>query len=186
MELLTSLLIAVGLAMDAFAVSLGIGTARQAEDRRARFRLSFHFGFFQAMMTVLGYGLGSSIAGFIDGFDHWVALALLAYVGLGMIHSGISKDDSENRPNPSKGRILMLLCVATSIDAMAVGLSMAVMRTEVWFTSVVIGVVTYGLSYFGLRAGGRLGAAFGRRMEVLGGLILLGIGLRVVITHLVG
>ena len=185
MELATSFFIAVGLAMDAFAVSLGIGTTGQARDRRSKFRLIFHFGFFQGGMTLLGWLLGTTIAGFIGGIDHWVALALLAYVGANMIRSGLNPDGECYQSNPSKGKTLMMLCVATSLDAMAVGLGMAMLRTPVVFPSVVIGVVTAGLSTFGLFAGTQLGIKFGKRMEILGGLILIGIGLRILYTHIV-
>jgi putative Mn2+ efflux pump MntP len=184
MEQVTTLVIAVGLAMDAFAVSLGIGTAGQAQDRRAKFRLSFHFGVFQAGMTILGWLAGSTISHFISGFDHWIAMILLAYVGLKMIRSGFDKDGQSYCTDPSRGRTLMMLCVATSLDAMAVGLSFAMIGSSVWIPSIVIGVVTTGLSVFGLLAGCRLGELFGKRMEILGGLLLIGIGLRIVFTHL--
>ncbi len=184
MELVTSLFIAVGLAMDAFAVSLGIGTTGQARDRRSKFRLIFHFGFFQGAMTLLGWLLGSTIAGLIGSIDHWVALVLLAYVGINMIRSGLNPDGETYQANPSKGKTLMMLCVATSLDAMAVGLSMAMLRTPVLIPSLVIGVVTAGLSAVGLFAGTQLGITFGKRMEILGGLILIGIGLRIVYSHL--
>jgi putative Mn2+ efflux pump MntP len=179
-----SLFIAVGLAMDAFAVSLGIGTTGQARDRRAKFRLAFHFGFFQAAMTLLGWLLGSTIAVYISSIDHWVALALLSYVGVNMIRSGFNPEIETYQTNPSKGRTLMILCVATSLDAMAVGLSMAMLKTSVIVPSIIIGVVTSGLSVFGLLAGTKMGEAFGKRMEIMGGLILVGIGLRVVITSI--
>ncbi len=184
MEFATSLFIATGLAMDAFAVSLGIGTTGQARDRRAKFRLAFHFGFFQAMMTLLGWLLGSTIAGFIGSIDHWVALVLLAYVGINMIRSGFNPDGETYQSDPSKGKTLMMLCVATSLDAMAVGLGMAMLRTPVLFPSLVIGVVTSGLSIFGLLAGTQMGVRFGKRMEIVGGLILIGIGLRIMVTHI--
>ena len=185
MELVTSLFIATGLAMDAFAVSLGIGTTGQASDPRAKFRLAFHFGFFQGAMTLLGWLLGSTIAGFIGSVDHWVALVLLAYVGVNMIRSGLNPHAECYQSNPSKGKTLMILCVATSLDAMAVGLGMAMLRTPVLFPSLVIGVVTAGLSTFGRFAGTQLGLTFGKRMEILGGLILIGIGLRILYTHIV-
>jgi putative Mn2+ efflux pump MntP len=187
MELVTSLFIATGLAMDAFAVSLGIGTTRRAEDFRSRFRLAFHFGLFQALMTILGWLAGSTIANLIAAFDHWVAMALLGYVGVNMLRSGLGKEEeSRGTPNPSKGRTLMMLCVATSLDAMAVGLGMAFVHSPIVLPAAVIGIVTLGLSAFGLGVGGRLGARFGKRMEILGGLILIIIGLRIVFTHLVG
>jgi putative Mn2+ efflux pump MntP len=184
MELVTSLLIAIGLAMDAFAVSLGVGTAGRANDFRAKFRLAFHFGFFQAGMTVVGWLAGNTIANFINNYDHWIALGLLGYVGVNMIRSGLNKDGESYVENPSKGKTLMILCVATSIDAMAVGLSMAMIHTPVLIPSIIIGVVTLALSAFGLSAGTKLGEKFGKRMEILGGIILLFIGLRIVYTHL--
>ena len=183
MELWTSLLIAIGLAMDAFAVSLGIGTGGLAQDWRSKFRLAFHFGVFQTLMTVLGWLAGTTVANFINRFDHWIALALLSYVGISMIRSGFSKEKEQVRPNPSKGGSLVMLSVATSLDAMAVGLSMAMIKSAIVFHAIVIGLVTAGLSAFGLQAGARLGEVFGKRMEIIGGLILIGIGLRVVITH---
>ncbi|MGE5223110.1 MAG: manganese efflux pump MntP family protein [Omnitrophica WOR_2 bacterium] len=184
MEILTSLFIAVGLAMDAFAVSLGIGTTGQADNGRAKFRLSFHFGFFQSAMTLLGWLAGSTIAGLINGFDHWVALALLAYVGLNMVRSGLHPDHETYPSDPSRGRILMMLCVATSLDALAVGLSMAMIRAPILLPSITIGIVTLGLSLGGLLMGNRLGELFGKRMEIAGGLLLVGIGLRIVFTHI--
>ncbi len=184
MEQITTLIIAVGLAMDAFAVSLGIGTAGRAQDRRAKFRLSFHFGVFQAGMTILGWLAGSTISRFISGFDHWIAMILLGYVGINMIRSGFDRDGESYCNDPSKGKTLMMLCVATSLDALAVGLSFALIGTNVLFPSLVIGVVASGLSLFGLLAGCRLGELFGKRMEIFGGLLLIGIGLRIVITHL--
>ena len=112
MELLTSIFIGVGLAMDAFTVSLGIGTGGQANDQRSKFRLAFHFGVFQMGMTVVGWFAGSTIASYIQAFDHWIALALLAYVGGNMIRSGLNPEVESYVSNPSKGRLLVILSVA--------------------------------------------------------------------------
>jgi putative Mn2+ efflux pump MntP len=184
MELLASIFVGIGLAMDAFTVSLGIGTARQANNRRAKFRLAFHFGLFQMGMTIVGWFAGNTIAELIQAFDHWVAMALLAYVGGNMIRSGINPDMESYVSDPSKGKLLVILSVATSIDALAVGLSMAMLNTPWLVPASIIGIVTWGLSSFGLLAGDKLGQKFGKRMEILGGLILLGIGIRVLVTHL--
>jgi len=184
MEWYATLFVAVGLAMDAFAVSLGIGTSGSACSIRPVFRVSFHMGLFQGLMTFLGWLVGSSIASLIAAFDHWVAFVLLAFVGTRMILSGASKDTEEQKNDPSRGGTLMLVCIATSIDAMAVGLSLAMLRIDILPPSLVIGVVTLGLSLFGLLVGSRLGTRFGKRMEILGGLILNGIGIRILITHL--
>jgi putative Mn2+ efflux pump MntP len=186
MSLAEVLLIAVGMAMDAFAVSLGIGTSRQARAPRPIFRLSFHFGLFQFFMPILGWLAGSSIAGLISAFDHWVALALLAFVGGRMIRSGLDSDSSPSPNDPSRGGTLIMLSIATSIDAFAIGLSLAMLHVAILYPSLVIGVVTAGLSLTGLLIGHRLGEIFGKRMEVLGGAILIGIGLRVLISHLMG
>ncbi len=173
--------------MDVFAVSLGIGTGNRADDFRSRFRLAWHFGLFQAMMTVVGFWLGSTIINFISAFDHWLALGLLAYVGINMIRSGVKKEDEgekEETRNPSKGRMLILLSVATSLDALAVGLSLAMMGADIVPISVLIGVVSSVLSVVGLLFGAKLGEKFGKRMEIIGGIILIGIGLRVLTSHL--
>jgi putative Mn2+ efflux pump MntP len=184
MQYLSSIFIGVGLAMDAFTVSLGIGTGRQANGRRSKFRLIWHFGLFQAAMTVVGWFAGSTIADYIRTFDHWIAMILLAFVGGNMIRSGLNPEVESYISDPSKGKMLIMLSIATSIDAMAVGLSMAMLQ-EPWFVpAVIIGLVTWGLCSIGLLAGDRLGEKFGKRMEILGGLILIGIGLRILITHI--
>lgn len=179
------LLIAVGLAMDAFAVSLGAGTTRYLQGARPVFRVSFHFGLFQALMPTLGWLTGSTIAHLIASFDHWVALGLLTLVGARMIRSGLDPDGEVLTCDPSRGVMLVMLAVATSIDAFAVGLSLAMLKVPIVYPVVVIGVVTGCLSLLALLVGHQLGKAFGKRMEIVGGLILIGIGLRVVVSHLV-
>ena len=180
----TSLLIAIGLAMDAFAVSLGIGTLRPAPTPRSIFRLSFHFGLFQFFMPVLGWWVGSGFASLVGSFDHWLALGLLSFVGGRMIYSGLDPNRAAYERDPSRGGMLMMLSVATSIDSLAVGLSLAMLQVNILYPSLVIGGVTASLSLIGLLIGHRLGQAFGKRMELVGGLILIGIGLRVVVSHL--
>lgn len=180
----TAILIGIGLAMDSFTVSLGIGTSGQANYHRARFRLIFHFSLFQAGMTIIGWFAGNTIAEYIQAIDHWVAMALLAYVGGSMIRSGFNPENNSYQIDPSKGTLLIILSIATSIDAMAVGLSMAMLDQPWLIPAIIIGLVTWGFSSVGLLAGDKLGQKFGKRMEILGGLILLGIGIRVVITHI--
>ena len=185
MEWYTMLFIAVGLAMDAFAVSLGVGTSGRASKSRPIFRLSFHMGLFQGLMTFLGWLAGSTIAHLISSIDHWIAMALLAFVGTRMIRSGFSKEPESEANDLSRGGALMMVCIATSIDAMAVGLSLAMLKIDILPPSLVVGVITLGLSLIGLLVGSKLGERFGKRMEILGGLILNGIGIRILITHLV-
>jgi manganese efflux pump family protein len=184
MQFITILLIAVGLAMDAFAVSLGVGTAGEIKSIRGKIRLAAHFGIFQAGMTALGWVIGGTIVGYIEHFDHWIALALLGYVGFNLIRAGLNYDKQVFSEDPSTGRTLVILSFATSIDAFAVGLSIALMGIPVFLTVIAIGAVTFALSITGLFAGVRLSEAFGKRMEIIGGLILIAIGIRIVITHL--
>jgi len=184
MGLLTITLISIGLAMDALAVSLGIGTAGQIADLRGKIRLAAHFGIFQSVMTTSGWLAGETIVQYVEAFDHWIAFALLGYVGINLIRAGLDKDGKAFEQDPSIGRTLVVLSFATSIDAFAVGLSIAVLNVPVLLSVIVIGVVTLILSAIGLFAGIRLGETFGKRMEILGGLILIGIGIRVVLTHI--
>ncbi len=184
MSLITSIVIAIGLAMDAFAVSLSIGTTGQADDLRSKFRLAFHFGLFQAGMTLAGFFLGSTIAAFIDRFDHWLAFGLLLYVGINMIRSGLDEERKAFPSNPSKGRFLVILSVATSLDALAVGLSLAFLGASIYLPALIIGLVAFAFSALASMAGTQLGVKFGKRVEILGGLILLGIGVKILIEHL--
>jgi putative Mn2+ efflux pump MntP len=178
------LLLALALAMDVFTVSLGVGTSGRARSLRPAARLSFHFGLFQGLMTLLGWGAGFGLARFLSDVDHWIALVLLSFVGLRMIRSGLSGDERLHVADPTRGGMLVLLSVATSIDAFAVGLSLAFLQAGVVASAGIIGLISLAMGLIGLALGGRLGARFGRRMEALGGLLLIGIGLRVVVTHL--
>jgi putative Mn2+ efflux pump MntP len=178
------LVMAVGLAMDCFAVSLGIGTTGYANNPRALFRLAYHFGLFQALMPVLGWLVGTQVSGLVSSFDHWIAFGLLGFVGVRMIRSGLDAEGKSHTKDPSRGGTMVMLSVATSIDAFAIGLTLAMLQVDILYPSVVIGVVTGILSLIGLLLGSRLGAAFGKRMEVVGGVLLIIIGLRVLLSHL--
>lgn len=166
-------------------MSLGAGCITCTDDWRSKLRLAFHLAFFQALFTVLGWLAGATVDRFINGIDHWIAFGLLSYVGIKMIRSGLNSDhESQNQGDPTRGKTMVMLSVATSIDAMAVGLSMAMLKQPVVLPALVIGLVTFGLSLTGLIAGSRLGQAFGKRMEILGGIILISIGIKILIEHL--
>lgn len=184
MSFLEILLIATGLAMDAFAVSIGAGTSGQITGGRAAFRLAFHFGFFQFFMPILGWFAGIYVEPYVAFWDHWIAFGLLAFIGMRMISAGMQPIEASKKNNPSKGFTLIMLSVATSIDAFAVGFSLSLLRLQIWYPSVIIGVVTAGLSLLGLRLGNQLGKKFGKRMEIAGGLILIIIGARILVSHL--
>ena len=178
------LVIALALSLDSFAVSLAASTSGFAKDKRAAFRLSFHFGLFQFLMPIVGWALGTAIEPIIAAFDHWVAFILLALVGIRMIRSATSPDSGTQQSDPSRGMVLVMLAIATSIDAMAVGLSMAMLRVAVWYPSIVIGLVTGGMCVLAIVGGNRLGGWLGKRAQLVGGIVLILIGVRIVISHI--
>jgi putative Mn2+ efflux pump MntP len=184
MSLLEIIIIAIGLAMDAFAVSLAAGATGYASGPRAVFRLSFHFGLFQFLMPVIGWTLGMTVSLYISAFDHWIAFGLLVFVGIRMIRSGLNPDADHLKRDPSRGLTLIMLSIATSIDALAVGLSLAVLKVSIWYPCVIIGVVTSVISLAGIGLGNKLSSVFGKRMEIIGGIILIIIALRILIVHL--
>jgi len=183
---MTLLGIAVGLAMDAFAVATATGLALGSVTPRHVFRLAFHFGLFQFMMPVIGWAAGTTFSKFIGHYDHWVAFGLLTFVGGKMLWEAFAEREAEARGDPTRGLMLVTLSLATSVDALAVGLSMAMLGVEIWFPSVVIGVVAAALTTVGLLLGNRLGRRCGFWAELAGGSVLVAIGLRIVWTHLGG
>ncbi len=184
MPFIETFLIAISMAMDAFAVCFSVGALPQSQGRRPAFRLSFHFGLFQFLMPVIGWLAGTTIEPFIHAYDHWLAFGLLVFVGGRMILSALRRQEAAPRADPSRGWTLVLLSIAVSIDALAVGLSLGVLGVSVWYPAILIGIVTGLLSLLGLRLGNQLGRLPGRPVEIAGGLILIGIGLRLLITHL--
>jgi putative Mn2+ efflux pump MntP len=177
--------IALGLAMDCFAVALGSGAALRGATPRQTFRLSFHFGLFQALMPVVGWLAGLSVTSMISFWDHWVVFGLLGFVGVKAIWTALREDVRERRAgDPTRGASLVALSVATSVDALAVGFSFAMLGVTVWFPSVVIGVVSAAVTAVGMHIGSRLGERFGPRMEILGGLVLIAIGVKILLDHL--
>ena len=177
------LLIAVSMAMDAFAVCLAAGSLPQTQGARPAFRLSFHFGLFQFIMPILGWVAGASVEPLIRNYDHWIAFGLLGLVGIRMIYSALRGEEG-HPTDPSRGWTLVLLSIAVSIDALAVGLSLGVLGILVWYPAMIIGLVTCFLSLLGLRLGSSFGRKFGKPIEIIGGLVLIGIGLRIVLSHL--
>lgn len=184
MSLLEILFIAVGLAMDAFAVSVSAGTLAIMNNRRSALRLSFHFGLFQFLMPVIGWFVGSTVQHYVESVDHWVAFVLLSYIGVKMIYESF-KIEASNKSNPSKGKNLIMLSIATSIDALVVGFAFALLNVNIWFASAVIGIITALLCSAGVWIGSRLGLKLGKIMESVGGIILIIIGTKILIEHLV-
>ena len=182
MSFLEILLIAVGLAMDAFAVALSAGTTGHGQKLRPALRISFHFGLFQFLMPVVGWLLGTRLQQYIAGYDRWVAFGLLVFVGAHMIYESFQREPDELPGDPTRGLRLVTLCIATSLDALAVGLSLAMIGQPIWYPSVVIGVVTAVLSLLGIHLGNRLRGTFGKGMELAGGVILIGIGVKLLLA----
>jgi len=176
--------LAVSLAMDCFAVSLGIGASPLPTTSRRIFRIAFHFGLFQFLMTFLGWLLGSTIVSLISSFDHWIALLILGWVGVRMIRSGLSHEVEVQRDDPSRGGTLIMLSLATSLDALGVGLSLALLKVNIFSASLWIGLASLSFSILGLLVGNRISQRFGKSVEVLGGVVLIFIGLRIVLAHL--
>ncbi|MFN2365806.1 MAG: manganese efflux pump MntP family protein [Desulfurivibrionaceae bacterium] len=186
MNISTIFLIALALAVDAFAVALAAGVSLPQTTFRHTFRLAWHFGLFQGGMAVIGWTGGLAFRPLIESVDHWLAFILLFLVGSRMIHQALSGSETEKTSvDPTRGFSLVILSVATSIDALAVGLSFAFLQTEILLPALIIGLVALVLTAAGLHLGrlirhaGRLGAG----AEIGGGLVLIAIGFRILYEH---
>jgi putative Mn2+ efflux pump MntP len=184
MDLLTPAVIGIGLSMDCFAVSLAIGTTTKTRLIYAAVIIACFFGMFQAGMTVIGWMAGSSVIGFISAYDHWIAFILLAIVGGKMIRDGIYGEEDEAHIEVVRLVPVIVLSMATSIDALAVGVSFGVLQTAVLVPSIIIGIVCFMISFAGVMLGERLEDILGNKMEILGGLILILIGINILAEHL--
>ena len=176
--------LAFGLAMDAFAVSIASSIMLGRVNARQVFRFAWHFGFFQSAMLLSGWVGGRLVADLIRSWDHWVAFTLLVFIGCRAIVTSFGKDDDRRAYDPTKGWSLVLLSVATSIDALAAGVSLAAIGSGVVFAGLVVGLTAAALSAVGMLGGSRLGRAFGRHLERVGGSVLILIGLKVLVDHL--
>ena len=186
MELAELLIIAVGVSMDAFAVSLSASATLGRVNMGHYFRMALTFGFFQFAMPVIGWLLGLSVKDLIEAWDHWIAFALLFFVGMNMLREAFSGEEEEERGgDPSRGATLVLLAVATSIDAMAVGLSFSMAGISVWMPALVIGLVCVALTALGIKLGSSLGRSelLGGKAAVVGALVLIGIGVKILHEH---
>jgi putative Mn2+ efflux pump MntP len=182
MDPVTTLLIALALTPDCFAVALAAGVRGGAEGLRDAARIALAFGSFQAGMPVVGWLAGESVLAYISGYDHWIAFSLLAIVGARMIREGIS-GEGEGAVSLNTGALLVL-ALATSIDALAVGVSFAFLEAGILVPCVVIGIATFAISLVGALIGRATARRWGEAMEVLGGLVLIGIGVRILIIHM--
>lgn len=185
MSWLELLMLAVALAMDAMAVSIASGLALRPFRSWHALKIGLFFGAAQAIMPMLGWLAGSTLAGFIAALDHWVAFGLLVIIGVKMMIEAWRGDaEKVSDRNPADSRILLVLAIATSLDALAVGLSLCFLDQPIVAPSLVIGLVTFCLCYAGVYVGRRFGHIFERKAELLGGLILVGIGVKILFDHI--
>jgi putative Mn2+ efflux pump MntP len=185
-QIITVHFIAAGLAMDAFAVSIISGAVFKELHIRYALRMAFFFGVFQAIMPLLGYAAGMSFVRHIEPYDHWIAFVLLAGIGGKMIYEGLKIPEVEKKlRDPSNLIILLALSIATSIDALAVGFTLTLVTEFIFRAVATIGVITFLISYVGYQLGKRFGHFFENKIEILGGLILIAIGAKILISHLI-
>jgi putative Mn2+ efflux pump MntP len=180
----TTVGLAVGLAMDALAVAVATGLLLGRPSPGHVLRLAFHFGLFQFLMPVVGWAAGRTVEAAIRDYDHWVAFGLLAFVAGKMLWESRRRAEEAPAGDPTRGWLLLVLSVATSVDALAVGLSLAFLHVSIWLPSVVIGLVAFAFTAAGVLAGARVGRTLGRWPQIVGGVVLLAIGVRILVEHL--
>jgi len=184
MKLITITIIAVGLAMDAFAVSIVSGAAYKQLKLRHSLRIALFFGGFQTFMPLIGSLAGLSIKKYTAGFDHWIAFVLLSAVGAKMIYESTKISSAYKSLDPSNIFVLLVLSVATSIDALAVGVTLSLITNSIIAAVIIIGIVTFAMSYLGVSIGRKFGHFFESKIEALGGIFLIALGLKILIQHL--
>lgn len=183
-ELLTTSFIAVGLAADAVAVSLTSGLMIRHIHVNKALKIALFFGGFQAIMPMIGWGIGLAFRDFLASFDHWIAFIILGAIGGKMIYEAFQEDDEDKRFNPLDSYTLMGLAIATSIDALVVGLGLSMIKTPLLLACTVIGLITFILCFISVFIGHKFGNLCGQKVEILGGLVLILIGSKILIEHL--
>ncbi|MFC1951059.1 manganese efflux pump MntP family protein [Chloroflexota bacterium] len=183
-DTLSIFMIAIGLAIDCFAVSISSSITMRKITPVQMLRVALSFGAFQAGMTALGWLVGQTVVDLIESFDHWIAFGLLAVVGLHMIWESFRANGDKRTTDITKWITLLVLSVATSIDALAVGVSFALFDVNLAYACAVIGGAAFVLSIVGLALGKKLGKIVGKRTEIIGGIVLIGIGIRILLSHM--
>lgn len=185
MSIISLLFIGVGLAMDAFAVSVCRGLSMKKMNVKQAIIIGLYFGGFQALMPFIGYLLGVRFEAYIKNFDHWIAFGLLLMIGANMIKEALSQEEEESVKNDSVGfKDMIMLAIATSIDALAVGVSFAFLSVNIVEAVIVIGITTFVISIAGVKIGHVFGEKYKSKAEIVGGLILIGMGIKILIEHL--
>lgn len=183
MSFVTLTLLAFGLSFDTFAVSITCGIARKHIVFWEALRVALAFAFFQSTMPLLGWGFGMTIKSVIEPIDHWLALALLCLIGIKMIIEAFGSDENNNTLDPLNPKVLFTLALATSIDAFAVGIGFVAVSVNMLQAYLIIGAVTFLVAMLGMLFGKSIGSVIGKRMEIIGGLILIALGIKIVFEH---
>lgn len=176
-------LLSIGLAMDAFGVAISKGLTMTSYENHKRIILALLFGLFQMIMPLIGWLIGSQFTSYIDEYAHWIICVLLGYLGMNMIRNSFQEDEAsgEEVKHTTSWAEMFMLSIATSIDALAVGLTFAFLAVNVWWASSIIGIITFGISLFGIFAGRLLGEVLQAKAEMLGGIVLIVIGLKILL-----
>ena len=184
-DFISILIIAIGLSADCFAVSISGSVAIQRTTPLQIIRTAFTFGLFQAIMPVIGWLIGRNLVTFVADYDHWIAFALLLLIGSRMIWESIhDHEDKKRKTDITRGLTLLTLAIATSIDALAVGLTFAFLQISIALASSTIGIIAFIVTILGFLLGKKLGQLIGKRAEIIGGIVLIAIGIRILLSHL--
>ena len=193
MDLITLLSISVALSMDAFSVSICKGLATKKFSLKTALLCGLWFGSFQALMPVIGFVLGSQFEHFITNIDHWIAFALLSFIGVNMIREALNENEitdvgqqpiADNQGTSTGFKTMLGLAIATSIDALAVGVTFAFLKVNIWFSVMIIGITTFLFSFVGVKIGNVFGSRYSKTAEIIGGVILILLGLKILVEHL--
>ena len=193
MDLITLLSISVALSMDAFSVSICKGLATKNFSIKTALLCGLWFGSFQALMPVIGFFLGSQFEHFITNIDHWIAFALLSFIGINMIREALNENEitdvgqqpiADNQGTSTGFKTMLGLAIATSIDALAVGVTFAFLKVNIWFSVMIIGITTFLFSFVGVKIGNVFGSRYSKTAEIIGGVILILLGLKILVEHL--
>lgn len=184
MDYITILAIAFGLSFDTFTVSLSYGVIKNKILFRQAVRIALVLAIFQGGMVVAGYFLGSIVSEVLEAIDHWIALGLLAFLGIRMMIEGFKRKEPDEIKDYSKTMDLLTVAIGTSIDAFAVGISFALLNIMIWQSGIIIGIVTFLASMTAIRIGKSAGSRLGNKVEIIGGLILIAIGMKIFLEHI--
>lgn len=183
MGILEIVLLGIGLAMDAFAVSICKGLSMKKMNWKNAMIIAFYFGVFQAIMPAIGYFLGTTFESFVTAVDHWIAFILLSFIGGNMIKESFNSED-EDKNDRVDFKTMIVLAIATSIDALAVGITFAFFDVNVIVAVSIIGVITFFISLLGVKVGNKFGDKYQNKAELMGGILLVLLGIKILVEHL--